>query len=132
MKHHDLLKLIFGDSGNALLMASVTSCSPASGDPIIKFMREEKNGKPLRYNDFNGGRVANFLDGLIDNGDAVGFRFGREYSPVLYLTVSQWVLQSKRTPEQMKVAIARIMEGFKALKADEVSCDGNTIRAWWD
>jgi hypothetical protein len=89
-------------------------------EPILKFV------KGLRYNDFDGRKVSVYLRKLVRNKELFGLRFGREYSPVMYLTVPN---------EIAKRVIGELSGGVKAKETDIAGYYGETrtvIRAWWD
>jgi hypothetical protein len=112
---HLLLKAIFGDE-NGGVFATVTVSSDA--EPALAFM------ETLQYNAFDGLFVAPYLRGLFKDGNLLRLRFGREYGPVLYLTVKN-------------ACSNQVQEALRKLCADEVdvvSGDAEThvIRAWFD
>lgn len=87
-------------------------------DPHAAFNAIEDIGG---YNDFEGGKVAQALAGA-EVGMHTRIAVGREGSPVIYVGPF-----FDSDDEQ-----ARIMEAFRATRADEVDFDGRMIRAWWD
>ena len=86
------------------------------------------------YNDFPGKKVVAFLKSAIKRKELAEFRFGREYSPVVYFEPSHWnkPKDKKCTKKEYKAVCEQFMEKVKlALKPDELHLNGE-IRAWWD
>jgi hypothetical protein len=75
------------------------------------------------YNDFSAGRVIAVFRALEDrNGVIPGvsrIRFGREYSPVMYIDCD--------TKDRAK----KLKDCFDYARPDEVDRTGKTIRLWW-
>lgn len=98
------------------------------------------------YNNFDGANVAQAVMALHERGMLMDASFGREGSPVLYLTVPYWThqrsnaerfsAQGERIPDETQRAyldaINEIMRGLKADEISESEPSGNTVRAWWD
>ena len=88
-----------------------------------------------RYNLFNGEKLA---DWLLKNAKHFRFiRFGREYSPVIYITPYFHIRghSKKELARQRKKAKAFVNRAERELKADEFwSVNSKTLefRAWWD
>lgn len=79
------------------------------------------------YNDFSAGRVIAQFRLLEDNYTGVipgvrRIRFGREYSPVLYIECD-----SKKRAQELYDTLDK-----DYLRASEYSVKGKTIRLWWD
>jgi len=73
------------------------------------------------YNEFVGEDVATAVENLFADGHTRRVQFGREGSPVLYLS-----LTDDGDSEE-------VMEAMSELKADEIDAQpGDVIRAWWD
>jgi hypothetical protein len=94
--------------------------------PVLEFIKKLPGA-----NFFNGKKVAACLMRLIREGKIASFRFGREYSECLYVTVS---LADHGTcnPEVLPGRAKQIMNALKRVKADELHLNGTEIRAWWD
>ena len=120
---------------------------------ILGFMRNAwGSNNPLSYNEFQGDKVAAYLETMLGK-EIIKMDFGREYSPVLYLTLRN----QTNDPDLAKYAgdekkLVKIIKDLKRLGADELSVeqgwlkschDGKyaagksgpgqwIIRAWWD
>jgi len=142
-----LLEIIFDENDSCVEggptvreSASITKSFP--NQSIIPFIQK------LAYNAFNGAKVASFLVQMAKQGKIMSFRFGREYSPVLYLTVSPYAKGLCDPPDKniLEIRIQKIIGALKKLKADEVEREGaveyhddtglvqegGIVRAWWD
>ena len=94
------------------------------------------------YNDFRGKVVAEALRQLHDEGLIMGARFGREQSPVLYVSVPFWTHQRtkqfgeekrKFTSEERGEMIQRIFWILRKTMPDELGItEDYEVRAWWD
>jgi hypothetical protein len=109
------------------------------------------------YNDFAPGAVSDALAPVLP--DCAGIEIGREFSPVLYVSVPRWTHHTFAareagerdapaaeyiTEEDREILAARIMQAGKAAGASEADVTltppdcgtiGNTIidvRLWWD
>jgi hypothetical protein len=136
MKPNALLATIFDDDCEtpcAFVSVSTVASDKSRYEPVLKFIEK------LNYNDFNGKAVAAFLRKNIlaenKNGAIVDIRFGREYSPVLYLTISAYDFKKdkKLTDKEREKLGLRILGRIKReLKPNELRLDGRVIRAWFD
>lgn len=90
------------------------------------------------YNAFRGKKVADFLRkhlmSLNKDGAIIRFRFGREYSPVLYINVARSIDGGHLTPEEREtLALALIEEAKQTIHPDEADIQSEgVIRLWWD
>ena len=150
------VKVIFGDDFGldvGLLEAVVdTADVPALAEAV----------RPIRYNYFDGSRVAEALLKLHDEGCIMRVDFGREMSPVLYIHVPYWTNQAtncsnpyrgnrRLSEEERKGIVARVMEELSKCQPDELDAldidkeslrwvrlprsqwgETDKIRAWWD
>jgi hypothetical protein len=81
------------------------------------------------YNNFDPAKVIAYLTKAVKLDDICHIRFGREYSVVLYLTVSMSKAHFAKKKERVLANIK------KALNANEVwftGADNTEIRVWWD
>lgn len=85
------------------------------------------------YNDYRGTKVSKAFGKI--KGLVYRASFGREGSPVLYLTVTRY----ERTPEQMAEAFREIQKAFEPTSVDENMMmdeagqgSESTLRLWWD
>ena len=96
----------------------------------------------IQYNEFDGKKVAKFLAGLLAKGATV--TIGREYSPVVYVTMPRRAPTKGNRDRTLAMAQAVMAEG-KRLHADEVGMERRTrlpegaqdfskivARLWWD
>ena len=97
----------------------------------------------VKYNDFNGARVAKWLEKLLAKGFSV--EAGRDYSPCLYIHIPHDGAPSQaRTDKELALSQAVMAEG-KKLKANEASVqrrvtlpegeikhESYVVRLWWD
>ena len=101
----------------------------------------------INYNEFVGEEVAEVLWDLHSKGKIMTVRFGRAYSPVLFVTPPHWTNQATNSsPEDGNKLIENRQEIFeeienalKPVKPDELWKECSTIenkplwiRAWWD
>ena len=96
----------------------------------------------IQYNEFDGKKVSKFLAGLLAKGADV--QIGREYSPVVYVTMPRLAPTKGDRDKALAMAQAVMAEG-KRLHADEFSVERRTrlpedaqdfskivARLWWD
>jgi hypothetical protein len=106
-------------------------------EPVLKGLQA------VEYNAFDGAKVEPWLRGKllaeVEDGPVISFRFGREYSPVLYLDVARAEKvgandNRKLTPrERRQIALAIVAEAKATLEADEAHVESpGVIRLWWD
>lgn len=79
------------------------------------------------YNQFDADNVSHAIDKIAD---VVGYiEFGRESSPVMYITIADDVKDVDR-------AVGKIRRAFKDALADEINLDAGLletkVRVWWD
>lgn len=137
-----LIQDIFSPEGNPeLYRATVEVQTIIDGDgrefhPVIGEIARISS-----YNNFGGRRVAKFLrDNIFANGHGAitSFRFGREYSPVLYLTVARAVKEGedyrKLSAKERRDVTRKLLARAKAeIDPDEADIIGpGMIRLWWD
>lgn len=109
----ELLNLIYNENADVDAFAYVESftrdCNKNQYTNILSWMRD------LNYNDFHGKEIVPVIERLIKNGNLLSFRFGREYSPVIYLTVHNWDSQAKRslTDEQFERRKKNVARSFE-------------------
>ena len=93
------------------------------------------------YNNFRGKAVADALREMHNEGLIMSAAFGRENSPVLYVTVPYWTQQRTKstdeeerrfTPEERKAMTLRIFAILQKVEPDELGLHYEKIRAWWD
>jgi hypothetical protein len=96
------------------------------------------------YNKFSGKKVADTLRKMHDEGLIMSAKFGREFSPVLYVTIPFWTNQSTKhvhdkdkrrlSPGERESMRQRIVEILQEAMPDELGGGhhGWEIRAWWD
>jgi len=94
------------------------------------------------YNEFRGDNVANALRKMHDEGLIMSAEFGREFSPVLYVTIPYWTTQRtknldederKFSPGERESMRQRIVEILQEAKPDELGGYHDWgVRAWWD
>jgi len=93
------------------------------------------------YNNFRGKAVADALREMHNEGLIMSAAFGRENSPVLYVTVPYWTQQRTKstdeearrfTPEERKAMVRRIIAILQKVEPDELGLYYEKIRAWWD
>ena len=93
------------------------------------------------YNSFEGERVADALTAF--RGQVSGIQFGREGSPVLYISLPYWTHQREEvdlTGPHERIAeaatqalVERMRKVFvDQLEADEFSVEQHRVRVWWD
>ncbi len=87
-----------------------------------------------RYNDFEGPRVGKWIR---EHKDVIWkVRFGREYSPVMYITPVPFHLEKPRTKAQEKKLVQDMIDaGSVMLSASEthlVNPSTLEVRLWWD
>ena len=135
-----LIKQIFDQT--ATMMATVecqtiADCDKKNYEPILLGIRAIEN-----YNEFDGAKVENWLRSrLVDGnrGPITSIRFGREHSPVLYLTVTGSVRKSNgdyrklNAKERREFAQTIAGEGKSLISADESNVVApGVVRIWWD
>jgi len=90
------------------------------------------------YNDFEGEKVAEAIKQIANlwksEHQQVTFEFGREGSPVLYVSFPYWLKQDKKlneTERNYRIDLSKaILQGTKPDELDRsIRAD---IRAWWD
>lgn len=88
------------------------------------------------YNNFNGEKVATAIQQIrkIWGSDyQLSFEFGREGSPVLYVSLPYWKnKKEKYTEAERKEKTELSLAVLKATQTDELWEENNKIRAWWD
>ena len=132
---HEILSLIFADSAPLNPYAYVgTSCLGPMGkggryrDDILDFI-----AKMPAANNFDGEKLARELKQMIQQGLIREYKFGREYSEVVYITVLDFQHVTRLTPQELSLRVERVKTIMKnILGADEVSSNGSVVRAWWD
>lgn len=103
------------------LMFQTESTSRAVASELARMVKQ--------YNNYNGVEVGDAID-MIDHYaqkalTRVTFRFGREYSPVLYIDFPS--SQHRRYLTKM------VKDRLQHAQADEIDNDGDrSIRVWWD
>jgi hypothetical protein len=124
-----VLEAIFDDSWNAQDYAYVGESVPwtlkGAKFPVLEFIKNLPGA-----NFFNGKKVAACLMRLIKEGKIASFRFGREYSECLYVTVLPE--QDEKGRFLVLDRANQIMKALKRVKADELHLNGTEIRALWD
>jgi len=85
-------------------------------------------------------KVADALRKMYNEGLIMTASFGREDSPVLYVSVPYWTTQRKEgldkgarrfTPEERKAMTMRVFEILLEVEPDELGPYHKNIRAWW-
>ena len=94
------------------------------------------------YNNFRGPKLACQLQYLHHKGYVMGAKFGREGSPVIYLSPPYWSNQASNSNDEngrqyseteRTVMRNEIMKSLKRLDPDELEDTGLFgVRAWWD
>jgi hypothetical protein len=79
---------------------------------------------------------------LHDSGAISSVRFGREYSPVIYVTIPQWTHQASAARGTMGQKLSRqqiskirnlVRSALEECGPDELNWESEIeIRAWWD
>jgi len=113
-----VLDEIFPASGQGGLLDCVIGASTVGGGDNLYHLLNKIS--MVYYNEFEGDAVGRFLDNAI--GMFAAIRFGREYSPVLYLLPRDGV-----TISAVKQAIKKARLGH-----DELQQVGAWVRVWWD
>jgi hypothetical protein len=90
-----------------------------------------------RFNFFIPAKVIEYLTKAVKANDICEIRFGREYSPAMYLTVSMLNKRHERLTDAIFAAKKErvLAEIKKAIGPDEVWFTGKDtaeIRCWWD
>lgn len=138
-KPSKILKLIFDQ--NLEMFATVEAstvdvCDRGSYEPLLLGVRAIES-----YNNFNGVPVESWLrDRLtsLKNGPIISIRFGREYSPVLFFTIANALVEGKelreiKANERRNIALSLIKNAKRLLTPDsaEIVFPG-VVRLWWD
>lgn len=126
----ELIKRIF--SQNDELRATVethtlTTQDKATYEPVLLGIRDVGD-----YNNFHGPAVAEFLRSrlAVDEGPITSIRFGRDYSPVLYLGI---YFGERGSEADRKTYIDQLIREIDVLKPDTVTFQApRTIYVWWD
>jgi len=94
------------------------------------------------YNNFEGEAVANALRQMHNEGLIMEAGFGREQSPVLYITPPFWTHQRTKpskerrqfTEQERNAMFRRIFEILEKTNPDELDLvyGDYQVRAWWD
>ena len=93
-----------------------------------------------QFHCFCAKKVADALREMYYEGLIMTASFGREESPVLYVSLPYWTLQSKKkfdgerrkfTPQEKRVMTMRIFEILLETEPDEIGPHNDGIRAWW-
>jgi hypothetical protein len=82
----------------------------------------------IQYNDFNGEIIAQFLHA--NHNDYRMIRFGREYSPVLYLEYFRPL--SLDDIDELRTFFTTKGTPTSELNVSEDDILGDTVRLWWD
>lgn len=102
------------------------------------------------YNAFDGNAIAKGIEPL--RGQVMGWQFGREGSPAIYVHLPYWLKQQegnctptegckdlpndrRLTDAEFKALVAQVKSTFTALHADEIGVDtisDHIYRIWWD
>jgi hypothetical protein len=116
-------------------LSTVPFSAPYVGKPLAELF-----GAMLAvgdYNGFNPVNVVNFLQKAAKANAICAIRFGREYSPVMYLTASRLKIVksgAKRCSDrEFEARKKRLLADVKkALGPAELAYEGNELRCWWD
>ena len=114
--------------------------------------------RPIRYNEFDGMKVARVLEELADEGLIADVKYGNEGTSAIYITPPFWTHHNilgakgknrKYTDKERRMMLKRIMEKMKDANPDELSVVNifgehvdpddpskdpayMSVRAWWD
>ena len=130
MNTFKLLETIFDDCScpSAYVKCQSIHSEVSSYDDVFKFM------SGLVYNDFGGRKVVCALTKHINAIQEI--RFGREYSPVMYVRPRMFDKHYRKLQGAAKRSrLASLLRLLKSLNADEcweVNPETHEIRAWWD
>jgi hypothetical protein len=133
----DLIDLIYGDlitPRATVEVQTIVDSDRPEFEPVLRAM------DGIRYNEFDGGKAAVFLRGHLVaedymGGSIIGFRFGREYSPVLYITITGGRPHGARlnAQERRQLTTRFMREAKQQLNPDSATVVGpGEIRLWWD
>lgn len=141
-----LLQIIYAED-SAVMRAHV---------PFSISEHEEKEYKPilawiktLDYNNFEGHKVVALLERLaLEDRVTTNVRFGREYSPVVYVDVHSYDYKTESHIDEKAFLLRQtsVIDAFKEVDADECWVDSEwkslerdakgkrivTVRAWFD
>lgn len=137
-----MVKLIYGED-HYLPVRLLDTKVGAYGERVLELADAMENIES--YNDFRGKETAEALRYLHNQGYVMEAKFGREYSPVLYVNPPYWRHQASNyvkkegdheyayTHEERELMYKTIEKKLKALEPDELDrYEAYGVRAWWD
>jgi hypothetical protein len=139
VKSYDLLQVIYEDCQTPFAtveVPTIAGCDKPLYEPVLRFVQGIK-----AYNAFKGPKVAAFLRKHLHDakhGPIIHIRFGREYSPVLYLTLAVSEFKNgdyRHLPyqERRKLTADFLKQCRAELKPDSASIvSSGAVRLWWD
>lgn len=134
-----LVKLVYGEDFH--LPARLLSTKIEAHGPQVLELADAIE-QIQSYNNFRGSRLACQLHYLHHKGYLMEAKFGREGSPVIYLSPPYWSNQTSNSKEEKGTQYSElerarmkneILRSLKRLEPDELDDTGlYGIRAWWD
>lgn len=132
MNVKQLLEIIYSENSDVMMAyVQVSTSTKEECDLVLSFIAG------LKYNEFNGKKVTDALKKIIGEETVSTIRFGREYSPVLYLTVHKFDFKTDKSLDAkgFNARLDKIKTEFKKLGAQEIHVEGEApaqVRFWWD
>ena len=134
-----LVKLVYGEDFHLparLLHTKIGACRNGVLDLASAVEKVES------YNNFRGSELAREIQHLHHKGYVMEARFGREGSPVIYITPPYWTHQASNYEEgrsrlysqlERDIMKTQICKSLRQLEPDELDdTELYGIRAWWD